>query len=154
MIDNYLDGAQLLRRAVAGMTREQTLARPVAGKWSTLEVAAHLADFEAIDADRIKRTIALDRPTLMDGDETLFASALAYHQRDLEEEVSLVENTRRQLARILRTLPDGALDRVADYRIGDRVEQRTLRQLFDKAIRHIRHHVPFILEKRRALGLG
>jgi hypothetical protein len=33
------------------MTREQLLARPVPGKWSTQEVVCHLADYEPIYAD-------------------------------------------------------------------------------------------------------
>ena len=58
LIDDYLAGPQLLRQAVAGMSPEQLLARPVRGKWSTLEVICHLADFEIVYADRIKRVIA------------------------------------------------------------------------------------------------
>ena len=57
LIDDYLAGPQLLRQAVAGMTNEQFLARPIPGKWSTLEVICHLADFEIVGADRIKRVI-------------------------------------------------------------------------------------------------
>src|SRR5712692_8653066 len=112
LIDPYLAGVQTLREAVAGMSREQRTARPVAGKWSTLEVVCHLADFEPVLADRMKRVIAEDRPTLVGADETRFAAALAYHQRELEEELAIVEKTRRQMARILRTLPDAALARV------------------------------------------
>ncbi len=67
-IDNYLDGPQVLRKAVAGMTPEQLAARPIPGKWSTLEVVCHLADFEIVYADRIKRVIAEDEPTLFGGD--------------------------------------------------------------------------------------
>ena len=52
LIDDILAGPAVLRKAVAGMTREQLLARPVPGKWSTLEVVAHLADFDPILADR------------------------------------------------------------------------------------------------------
>src|SRR2546426_4720390 len=112
LIDAYLAGIQTLRNSVAGMTREQLLARPVAGKWSTLEVVCHLADFDPIIADRMKRVIAEDHPALLGADEQRFAAALAYHDRDLEEELSLVEKTRRQMARILRKLPDEALARV------------------------------------------
>ena len=54
-IDDYLSGPALLRQAVAGMTQEQLVARPVPGKWSTLEVICHLADFEIVYADRINR---------------------------------------------------------------------------------------------------
>ena len=43
MIEAYLGGAQALRQAVRGLSREQLLARPVGGKWSTLEVVATCA---------------------------------------------------------------------------------------------------------------
>src|SRR6516164_7248587 len=112
LIESYLSGIDMLRQAVAGLTREQVQARPVPGKWSTLEVVCHLADFDPILADRMKRVIAEDRPQLLGADEKRFAAALAYHQRDLEEELALIERTRAQMARILRTLPAEALQRV------------------------------------------
>ena len=59
LIEEYLAGPGVLRRAVAGMTRDQLLARPIAGKWSSQEVVYHLADYEPIYADRMKRVIAL-----------------------------------------------------------------------------------------------
>jgi uncharacterized damage-inducible protein DinB len=150
LIDQYLAGPPTLRQAVTGLSREQLQARPIPGKWSTLEVVCHLADFEPILADRMKRVIAEDRPALIGADEARFAAALAYHQRDLEEELTLIEQTRRQLARILRTLPPEALGRVG---IHNQAGPRTLEQLLTGAANHIPHHVKFILEKRRALGL-
>ena len=71
LLVDYLAGAGLLRKAVAGMTREQLLARPIAGKWSTQEVVCHLADFEPIYADRMKRVIAEDGPRILSGDPYL-----------------------------------------------------------------------------------
>lgn len=59
LIEQYLAGPDLLRRGVAGMTNDQLLARPIPGKWSTQEVVCHLADYEPIYADRMKRVIAL-----------------------------------------------------------------------------------------------
>ncbi len=150
LIDDYLAGIQTLRQAVAGMTREQLLARPVAGKWSTLEVVCHLADFDPILADRMKRTIAEERPTLLGADENRFAAALAYHERDLEEELTIIDRTRRQLARILRTVPESALQRVG---VHNERGPRTLEQLLTTATNHIPHHVKFVKEKRQALGL-
>src|SRR5437660_10533536 len=112
LIDDYLGGPKTLRQAVAGMSRDQLLARPIAGKWSTLEVVCHLADFDPIMADRMKRVIAEDKPTLVGADENRFAAALAYHDRDAQEELAIIDNTRKQLARILRKLPAEALSRV------------------------------------------
>ncbi len=150
LIDPYLAGVQTLRDAVAGMTREQLLARPVPGKWSTLEVVCHLADFDPILADRLKRIIAEDQPKLLNTDEKRFAAALAYHERELEEELAIVEKTRRQMARILRTLPDEALQRVG---IHSERGPLSLERLLTITTNHIPHHVKFIAEKRKGLGL-
>jgi len=153
LMHEYLNGVAALRQATDGMTADQSRARPVPGKWSTLEVVCHLADIDALDAERMKRVIAEDQPTLMDADETRYAVALAYQERELSEEVALIESTRRQMTRILRTLPPSALSRGSVYRIDDKTENRTLEQLLNKAIHHFRHHIPFILEKRKALGM-
>jgi uncharacterized damage-inducible protein DinB len=150
LIDEYLQGPKILHKAVAGMSREQLVARPVAGKWSTLEVVCHLADFDPILADRMKRVIAEEKPMLLGADEKHFAAKLAYHDRDLEEELTIIERTRQQLARILRTLPDEALARVG---VHNERGPRTLEQLLVGATNHIPHHVKFIEEKRKALGL-
>jgi uncharacterized damage-inducible protein DinB len=150
LIETYVAGVRTLRQAVAGLTREQLIARPVPGKWSTLEVVCHLADFEPILADRMKRVIAEDRPTLLGADENRFAKALAYHERDIEEELTIIEKTRQQMARILRTLPATALERVG---VHSERGPRTLEQLLTTASNHIPHHVKFIGEKRKALGL-
>jgi hypothetical protein len=150
MIGEYLAGPQELRKAVAGMTRDELLVRPIAGKWSTLEVVCHVADFDPILADRMKRVIAEDKPALLGADENRFAAALAYHDRDVEEELSIIDKTRSQLARILRTLPESALERIG---VHNERGPRTLEQLLATATAHIPHHVKFIEKKRRALGL-
>src|SRR4051794_2092042 len=150
MIEEYLTGPAAVRKAVAGMSAEQVRARPVAGKWSTLELVCHLADFEPILADRMKRVIALDRPTLLAADENQFVAKLAYHERDLDEELALIETTRRQMARILRHAPPEALDRVG---VHSERGPKTLAELLTSATNHFTHHLPFIYEKRKALGL-
>lgn len=151
LIDTYLAGPALLRQAVAGMSRDQILARPVPGKWSTLEVVCHLCDFEPIYADRMKRVIAEDRPAILSADEQRFATALAYLSRDLEEELTIIDVTRRQMARILRTLPDSVWERVG---VHNEAGPLTLADLIARATNHIPHHVHFIKEKRKALGMA
>jgi len=150
LIDQYLDGVKQLRQAVAGMSRDQLLARPILGKWNTLEVVAHLADFDPILADRMKRVIAEDNPTLLGADENRFVKALAYSNRDLQEELNIIEITRSQLARILCTLPDSVLERTG---IHNERGPLTLEKLLTAATNHITHHLKFIAEKRKALGL-
>jgi hypothetical protein len=149
LIEQYLAGPGLLRRAVAGMTREQLLARPIPGKWSTQEVVCHLADYEPIYADRMKRVIALKEPELLKGDPGLFAARLAYDHRDMEEELAIIELTRQQMARILRALTPEDFQRQGGH---SRDGVLTLEVLLQRTTAHIPHHVRFIEEKRRALA--
>jgi hypothetical protein len=151
LADAYLAGATQLRAAVAGMTREQLLAHPVAGKWSTLEVICHIADFDPILVERMKRILALsaDVPLLLAADENLFVKELKYHDRDAEEELALIDATRRQMARIIRGLTPAQLQLTGNH---NKKGLQTLEKVISMATNHITHHLPFITEKRKALG--
>lgn len=149
LIDKYSSGSNLLRQSISGMTREQVLARPIVGKWSTLEVVAHLADFEVIGVDRLTAVIADHEPTLPGRDEQKYAARLAYDQRDLEEQLRLIELCRSHVTRILRTLTEADLQRRG---IHTEAGPLTLEQLLGRSINHVEHHLKFIHEKRQALG--
>jgi hypothetical protein len=151
LIEQYLSGPALLRRVVSGMTREQLVAKPIPGKWSTQEVVCHLADYEPIYADRMKRVIALKEPELLKGDPGLFAARLAYDHREVEEELALVELTRKQMARILRALKPEDFQRKGSH---SRDGALTLETLLERITAHIPHHVRFIEEKKGALGIA
>ncbi len=152
LADQYLAGVAQLRAAVAGMTREQLTARPVAGKWSTLEVVCHIADFEPILADRMKRIIAMSKevPLLLAADENLFVTELKYQERDLEEELALIETTRKQMARIIRALKPEQLQLTGNHSKKGLV---TLEKVIQTVTGHIPHHLTFVAEKRKALGI-
>lgn len=152
LADQYLAGAAQLRAAVAGMTREQLAARPVAGRWSTLEVVCHISDFELVLADRMKRIIAMaaDVPLLLVADEDLFVKELAYQERDVEEELAVVAAIRTQMARIIRGLKPEQLQLAGNH---NKRGLLTLEKVLGMAINHIPHHASFVAEKRKALGL-
>ncbi|MFO0878336.1 MAG: DinB family protein [Gemmataceae bacterium] len=149
LIAAYEQGIDDLQAAVQGMTRAQVQARPLPGKWSTLEVVAHLADSEIFFTDRIERTIALDRPLLMAVDEHGYIERLGYAHFDLDEQLALFTALRRHVTRILRHQPPEVWSRVA---IHSETGQVTLRQLVLQPIRHLCHHLPFIAAKRAALA--
>jgi hypothetical protein len=151
LIEQYLAGPGLLRGAVTEMTREQLLATPIAGKWSTQEVVCHVADYEPIYADRMKRVIALEEPELLKGDPGLFAAHLAYEHRDVSEELALIELTRKQMARILRALKPEDFQRRGNH---SRDGALTLENLLQRITLHIPHHVQFIEDKKRAMGIA
>jgi hypothetical protein len=150
LINDFAAGPQLLREAVRGMNRDQLVARPVPGKWSTLEVVCHIADFEIVGADRIKRVIAQNQPTLPDGDEKAFAAALQYDHRELEEELQTIGGIRASTTRILRRLKEEDFARIGTHTAAGPL---TLQQLVERMAKHIGHHIGFIQEKRKALGI-
>jgi uncharacterized damage-inducible protein DinB len=150
LISAYEKGVDELRLAVAGMTVEQLRSRPSAGKWSTLEVVCHVADCEQFFADRLKRTVAMDRPLLLGADGFRYPEPLHYQDHDLAEELELVAVTRRQVARTLRLVAPDAWQRTAVHSESGLV---TLRQLLLHAINHLRHHLRFVAEKRTAMTL-
>jgi hypothetical protein len=148
LISQYVNGAAELRKAIAGMMPAQIDAAPIPGQWSTRQIICHISDFEPVYADRIKRVIAEDRPTLMSGDPDQFAARLAYPQRDIAIELDLIEVVRKHLASILRTLPAESFQRVGVHsRDGDLSLETLLRRITN----HVPHHAAFIAKKRQAL---
>jgi uncharacterized damage-inducible protein DinB len=150
-IDEYLDGPVQLRRAVADMSAAQLQARPVPGKWSTLEVVCHLVDSEQAWCHRMKRVIAEERPLLIGYDESRFTATLRYHDHDLKTELILMEGMRAQMALVLRTLPESAWARTGVHNERGLI---TLEEMLQAEVEHVPHHIAHIIVKRRALGLS
>src|SRR3954451_6520519 len=100
-IEQYENGGEKLKLAIRGLTREDLIALPApegeVGKWSIQQVVLHLADCEAVFADRIKRVIAEENPVLPAFDENKWASALHYSDQSAELGAQQVDVTRRQL---------------------------------------------------------
>ena len=92
------------------------------------------------------RTISHERPLLTTADENLFAATLNYQDRDIDEELAIIELTRKKMARILRGLKPDAANRVGVHAFKGLV---SLEALLTSAVNHISHHVPFIEEKRK-----
>jgi hypothetical protein len=149
LISVYEQGVEELRLAVGGMTVEHLRSRPVAGRWSTLEVVCHVADCEQFFPDRMKRTVATDHPLLLGADGFRYPEPLRYQDHDLELELDLVAVTRRHTAHTLRLITPDAWQRTAVHSETGLV---TLRQLLLHAINHLCHHLRFVAEKRAAMA--
>lgn len=150
LIDRYAAGPATLEQLVAGLSPEQLTARPVAGRWSTLEVVSHIADFEPIFIDRIKRVIAEESPPIRGGDQDLFFERLKYPHRELQAELLLIRACRLHLVTILRNTTDAEFSRVG---VHDELGAVPAADLLEKVTQHLEHHLPFLAEKRLALGI-
>jgi hypothetical protein len=148
-IDDYEQGATKVGGAIHGLAREELLSFPVPGTWSIQQVVLHLADAEQVLADRMKRIIAEENPTLLAFDETRWTKFLHYDLQSASEAATLIELVRKQMSRVLRALPDAAFARVG---IHSEAGPLSLQTIVEKATKHVEHHLKFIIEKREKLG--
>jgi len=148
LLDAYCRGPELLRDAVDGMDADALRARPVADKMSSLEVLCHIVDSDQFMCDRIKRTIATDRPLLMGAESSTYPGPLHYHDRDVELDLRLLAVQREQLASDLERLGEAAWLRTA---VHSENGTQTLLEILDHAVDHLESHIAAIAEKREAL---
>jgi len=149
LIDKYEQGGEQLLLAIRGLTRDDLLAVPIPGKWSTQQVVLHLMDSDLIAADRMKRVIAEDNPTLIGYDENRFATGLRYEDQDAATAAKILDMNRKLFAPVLRKLPDSAFARTGNHNERGKV---TLLNLLETYAHHLEHHLKFIHEKRAAMG--
>jgi len=153
LLDNFDQGPIKLGAALRGLTHEQLSYVPTdekLGKWTIAHVVIHLADAESAFADRIKRIIAEDDPTLLAWDENRFSERLHYPDQSAEDAAAIIALTRRQLSRVLRKLPEAAFSRSGQHSQRGR---QTLTDVLKFDVWHLEHHLNFIHLKRNALGI-
>lgn len=144
----YEEGPELLRIAVEKADSSQFDLQPISGKWSIRQVVCHIADFEPVYTDRMKRVLVEDNPTMFGGNPDNFAARLHYDQRSVAEELDLIKVVRSQMARILRNID------IEDFqRTGVHSEDGplTLETLLERITCHIPHHIKFIEAKIAAM---
>jgi len=149
LLENYRNGADQLHAAVNGLSAEQLDAVPIAGKWSVRQVVCHIADFEPVYTDRMKRVLVEDNPTMFGGDPDVFAAGLCYEIRDVDEEITLIRTVRSQMSRILQNCDIEAFQRTGVHSEDGPI---TLETLLERITGHIPHHIAFIKAKRDALS--
>jgi hypothetical protein len=149
LIELYAAGGKLLRSAIAGLTREDLTAFPVPGTWSIQQIVLHLMDSDLITADRMKRIIAEENPTLIGFDESSFARELFYHDQSIEDAATIFDLNRRMFSVVLRKLPASAFAREGTH---NERGPLTLAQLVEGMVKHMDHHLKFLYEKRNKLG--
>jgi uncharacterized damage-inducible protein DinB len=148
-VERFAQGGAELRPVIEGLTPSELDARPGPGAWSLRELVVHLMDSELVGADRMKRVVAEDAPTLLAYDENRWLDRLGYASCDAWQACELFEANRRWLAELLRSLPDDAFGRT-----GDHTERgvMTLADLVKGYTEHFEHHLRFAHDKRSRLG--
>ncbi len=149
LIDRYVAGGPLLAYAVSSLSHEHALAKPGPGDWSIAELVTHLVDSDLVLADRMKRVIAENEPTLLAFDENAWIERLDAQAMPIEEAVNLFTANRHWMARILRRCSQADFARAGIHSERGRL---TLAELLSVAVNHLDHHLYFLYAKRANLG--
>lgn len=129
--------AAALPRLSACADADMALPR-AAGKWSRKEVLGHLLDSEANNRQRFVRGQAAPKLTIPGYDQEEWVRAHGYAERPWPELVELWGANNRNLAEVIRRIPESAAE--VPVRIGEH-EPVTLAFVASDYIRHLRHHL-------------
>ncbi|MDQ3998467.1 MAG: DinB family protein [Gemmatimonadota bacterium] len=91
-----------LRRIVRDTAAEVLRRRPAPGRWSPVEIIAHLADAEIVVSYRLRLILAHNGIDVQAFDQNEWATNLSYETVDPRESVDLFEATRTANLRLLR----------------------------------------------------
>lgn len=135
----------MLAHLLKDLTDAEADRRPDPARFTIREIVAHLADWEPIWLERLRRTVAEDRPFLPGYDEGQFALDHGYAQSDIAEQLERFRRGRSELVAFLRTLELSDWDRVG---MRDEIGPVSVEQFAALLLAHQGYHDRQILEWR------
>ena len=148
-IDRFEQGADVPRKAIAGLSRDQLRAHPVPGTWSIHELIVHLYQSDLVAIDRMWRIAAMEKPLIMAYDENAYLRELHPEAVDPALAAEAFSLNRRLVAPVLRALPEASFARAG---VHSERGLLTLEQMVEGYVKHLEHHMGFLREKLRVLG--
>ncbi len=137
-----------IAETIRGLSDEQILRRPTPQEWSIHEVILHLPDSETFVYERLRRTIAEERPMLHAYSESVWAEKLDYRQQDYHLALALFTAQRLASAALLRQQPDETWQRVG---IHSENGAMSLYEIFMAYLRHGQTHLQQIEQLKEQL---
>jgi uncharacterized damage-inducible protein DinB len=138
LLEKYLQGYEILKGSIEGLTPEQMKTVPGTGKWSIHEIIIHVVDADLMYAGRIKRTLAEENTILLPFDQDAWAKHLYYHQTDLQTHLELFRLLRESTAQVLRNIEAADWEKKGHH---PEVGELTVQQLVEALIEHVATHV-------------
>jgi hypothetical protein len=149
-LDRLRRGTDEVEAALENVTKPEVDYVPGPGRWTIRQVMAHLTDSEMVGADRFRRVIAEDNPTLVGYDEKLWSEKLDYRRRNPLEDLEVFRRVRAMNWRLLDPLPGAAFERAGVHSERGRV---TLLDLLQTYAEHAEAHARQIRANREQFHL-
>jgi DinB superfamily len=137
----------LLETMLRDLPQALLLWKPAPERWSIAEVLGHLADIEGVYADRTRRIVTEDTPTLERYDATGTVVTGDYARGSAAEILAYFTKTRRATVILLRSIPADSGERDA---IHSELGNITLHQMLSEWASHDLGHLRQIAELYRA----
>jgi hypothetical protein len=147
IIAKYRRQADEMEEFLSNCPADAVIRSPAVGRWSILEIAAHLADAELLASTRIRRIITQDRPEMRGYKQELWAQSLAYGQQKIEAMSARFVILRRENAALLEMIGEEV------WRLNGRHDEYgelSLRELIEDYITHTAKH----LDQMRAAAVA
>ncbi len=146
LLERFRRGPELMAAVTTGAAGPELDFVAAPGRWSIRQIMAHLADSEIVDADRLRRVIAEENPTLMGYDQEAWARNLNYARRKISESLETLRRLRAENHDLLKDLPEAVFERTGTHSERGPV---TLRQLVELNAEHPEKHARQVQEIRR-----
>jgi hypothetical protein len=128
-----------LERLIRGLPRRKLDRRPVPGKWSVIEILAHLADAELAIGWRFRNMLATPGARLQWWDERLWSERCKYAQSDPRLSVTTFRVLRESNLALLRSVPRQVWQ--SSYGVHDRRGRQTVAELVTMEAAHDLNHL-------------
>lgn len=128
-----------LVRLIEGQRRRALARRPAPGKWSTIEIVAHLADAELAFGWRIRSMLASPGVPLAWWDEHLWSQKCVYARVPVRDSVATFGALRSSNLGLLRRVPQSV--HAAAYGVHDRRGRQSVREFVVMEAAHDLNHL-------------
>lgn len=115
LLERFRRGAELIAVAITGAAGAELDYLPAAGRWSIRQILCHLADSEIVGADRFRRIIAEENPTIVGYDQEAWARNLDYNRRKISQALETFRRTRAENYELLKPLPPATWERIGTH---------------------------------------
>lgn len=106
LLERFRRGAELIAVTMTGAAGPELDFAPQPGKWCIRQIVCHLADSEIVGAERFRRVIAEDNPTILAYDQDAWAERLDYRRRRISQTIETFRRIRGENYELLRPLPE------------------------------------------------